>query len=157
MCFMQMREQKKKKTELTVNDNPGSVSHQDPIERIEEDASSTYFSSTRREQSHRKRFSLSCPDLTRFKIIASNDRVVAHRIPWITKDRVKFETEFRKNSNRIKWDFNNRTRLIQFSIRSLLSNRFWAQATSERLFGWLRSTSLMFGYRFEDSFVKTRL
>lgn len=102
MCFMQMREQKKKKTELTVNDNPGSVSHQDPIERIEEDASSTYFSSTRREQSHRKRFSLSCPDLTRFKIIASNDRVVAHRIPWITKDRVKFETEFRKNSNRIK-------------------------------------------------------
>lgn len=95
--------EKKKKTELTVNDNPGSVSHQDPIERIEEDASSTYFSSTRREQSHRKRFSLSCPDLTRFKIIASNDRVVAHRIPWITKDRVKFETEFRKNSNRIKW------------------------------------------------------
>lgn len=89
MCFMQMREQKKKKTELTVNDNPSSVSHQDPIERIEEDASSTYFSSTRREQSHRKRFSLSCPDLTRFKIIASNDRVVAHRIPWITKDRVK--------------------------------------------------------------------
>lgn len=33
----------KKKTELTVNDNPGSVLHQDPIERIEEDASSTYF------------------------------------------------------------------------------------------------------------------
>lgn len=42
VCFMQMREQKNK-TELTVNDNPGSVLHQDPIERIEEDASSTYF------------------------------------------------------------------------------------------------------------------
>lgn len=39
VCFMQIRE---KKTELTVNDNPGSVL-QDPIERIEEDASSTYF------------------------------------------------------------------------------------------------------------------
>lgn len=37
---MQIRE---KKTELTVNDNPGSVLHQDPIEWIEEDASSTYF------------------------------------------------------------------------------------------------------------------
>lgn len=26
-----------------MNDNPGSVLHQDPIEWIEEDASSTYF------------------------------------------------------------------------------------------------------------------
>lgn len=86
---------KGKKTELTVNDNPGSVLHQDPIERIEEDASSTYFIDNDPIGWHRKRFSLSCPNLTRFEIIvtttASNDRIVVHWIPyaWITKDRFK--------------------------------------------------------------------
>lgn len=80
---MQIRE----KTELTVNDNPDSVLHQDRTDRR-----GCFLDLFHRQGGndpigwHRKQFSLSCPDLTRFKIIvttiASNDRIVVHRIPY---------------------------------------------------------------------------
>lgn len=70
-----------------MNDNPDSVLHQDRTDRR-----GCFLDLFHRQGGndpigwHRKQFSLSCPNLTRFEIIvtttASNDRIVVHRIPY---------------------------------------------------------------------------